>query len=112
MYIERKAGNLTGPARIGRVTFSKTGATIYYKGLEFRSLKGRGFKANYYEVATHEEYWISGPRKDGSDALYSTNIQAEIDEDVRHEYWTRIRKLPDPAKESTAISRGGCLVAP
>ena len=27
MYIERKAGNLTGEARIGRVTFSKTGKT-------------------------------------------------------------------------------------
>jgi hypothetical protein len=41
MYLERKAGNLTGPARIGRVTYSKTGATIYYGGREFRSLKGR-----------------------------------------------------------------------
>jgi len=45
MYIECKAGNLTGPARIGRVTYSKTGATIYYRGKEFRSLKGAGFKA-------------------------------------------------------------------
>ena len=26
MYIESKAGGLTGPARIGRVTFSKSGA--------------------------------------------------------------------------------------
>jgi len=50
MYIERKAGNLTGPARIGRVTYSKTGATIYYRGKEFRSLKDAGFKANYYDV--------------------------------------------------------------
>jgi hypothetical protein len=25
MYIERKAGNLSGPARIGRVAFSKRG---------------------------------------------------------------------------------------
>ena len=29
MYIERKAGRLTGPARIGRVGFSKTGKTLY-----------------------------------------------------------------------------------
>jgi hypothetical protein len=28
MYIERKAEGLNGPARIGRVTFSKTGRTI------------------------------------------------------------------------------------
>lgn len=92
MYLERKAGNLTGPARIGRVTHSKTGATIYYRGKEFRSLKGAGFKANYYDVESGEEYWISGPRKDGRDALYPTNVPTEIDDDVRDEYWTCIRK--------------------
>jgi hypothetical protein len=77
MYIERKAGNLTGPARIGCVTFSKTGATIYYGGRKFRSLKGAGFKANYYDVETGDECWISGPRKDGKDALYATNVATE-----------------------------------
>jgi hypothetical protein len=94
MYIEQKAGGLTGPARIGRVTYSKTGATIYYRGKEFRSLKGAGFKANYYDVATGEEYWISGPRRDGRDALYATNVFAEIDTDVTHQYWTKIRRQP------------------
>jgi hypothetical protein len=92
MYIERKAGNFTGPARIGRVTFSKTGATIYYQGKEFRSLKGAGFKANYYDVETRDEYWISGPRQDGCDALYATNVAPEVDADVSDEYWTTIRK--------------------
>jgi hypothetical protein len=92
MYIECKAGELTGPARIGRVTFSKSGATLYYKGQQFRSLKGSGFKANYYDVETGDEYWISGPRKDGVDALYATNIQTDVDEDVREEYWSKIRK--------------------
>jgi len=92
MYIESKAGNLTGPARIGRVMYSKTKATMYYHGKEFRSLKGAGFKANYYEVETGEEYWISGPRQDGNDSLYATNVAAEIDSDVSDEYWTQIRK--------------------
>ncbi len=91
MYIERKAGNLTGPARIARVTYSKTLATIYYRGKQFRSLKGAGFKANYYDVETGDEYWISGPRKDGRDALYPTNIPPEIDDDVKDGYWTQIR---------------------
>ena len=46
MYIERKAGQLTGPARIGRVTFSKTGKTIYYQGQQFRSREvGGGHQA-------------------------------------------------------------------
>src|SRR4051812_9346856 len=43
MYVEQKSGRLTGPARIGRVTFSKTGKTIYYRGRTFQGLKGRGF---------------------------------------------------------------------
>ena len=30
MYIEYKGSGLTGPARIGRVRFSKTGQTLYY----------------------------------------------------------------------------------
>jgi hypothetical protein len=96
MYIERKAGNLTGPARIGRVTYSKTRLSIYYHGKEFRRLKG-GFKANYYDVETGEEYWISGPRKDGRDALYVTNIPTEIDDDVKDDY-RRIRNPPKRLK--------------
>jgi hypothetical protein len=101
MYIERKAGNLTGPARIGLVTYSKTGATVYYRGKEFRSLKGAGFKANYYDVETGETYWISGPRKDGSDALYATNIPTEIDLDVREQYWKQVRKRPANSRRKT-----------
>jgi hypothetical protein len=44
MYIESKAGGLTGSSRIGRVTFSKSGATIYHQGKAFQSLRGGGFK--------------------------------------------------------------------
>lgn len=99
MYIERKAGSLTGPARIGRVTYSKTGATIYYRGKAFQRLKG--FKSNYYDVETGEDYWISGPRRDGDDALYATNIPTEIDDDVREEYWTKIRRRR--AKSKSAV---------
>jgi len=54
MYIESKAGDLNGTARIGRVTFSKSGATINYRGKSFQSLKGTGFKSNYYDVETGE----------------------------------------------------------
>jgi hypothetical protein len=101
MYIEAKGEDLTGPARIGRVTFSKSGRTIYYAGKAFQSLGGNGFKANFFDVATSEQYWISGPRRDGADALYTTNIRTPIDEDVREEYWTEIRKLPSKKKMKT-----------
>lgn len=94
MYIERKAGCLTGQARIGRVKFSKTGKTIYYDEKQFRSLKGEGFKANYFEVKNGEEYWISGCRQDGADRLDGERVPIEIDDDFREEYWLKIRKQP------------------
>jgi hypothetical protein len=99
MYVESKAGGLTGPARIGRVKFSKTGVTLYYGGKTFQSLKGRGFKSNYFDVESGEPYWISGPRKDGRDALYATNVPPEIDEDAHDEYWSKIRGLPVPPRK-------------
>ena len=86
MYIEDKSLGLVGNARIGRVYFSKTKSTLYYKGLRFRSLKGRGFKANYFEINTGAEFWISGPRKDLNDRLYGGNDGVVIDDDVREEY--------------------------
>jgi hypothetical protein len=94
MYIESKADGLSGPARIGRVTFNRTGRTLSYRGQSFQS-KGSGFKANYYDTETGERYWISGPRRDGLDRLYGKSASVvEIDDDVREEYWTEIRKKP------------------
>ena len=95
MYIEYKGDGLVGPARIGRVTYSKTGSTLYYGGKAFQSLKGSGFKANYYDVETGEHYWFLGPRRDGADALYATNVPTGIDEEIREEYWADIRRKPE-----------------
>ncbi|HEX3739063.1 MAG TPA: hypothetical protein VHV29_04995 [Terriglobales bacterium] len=95
MYIESKAEGLVGPARIGRVFYNKTGCTLQYREQKFQSLKGSGFKSNYREVGTRDEYWISGPRRDGADRLYTSNIPVEIDEDIREEYWTTIRRKPE-----------------
>ena len=92
MYIECK-NELNGHGVIGRVSFSKTGSTIYYSGKAFQSLKGHGFKANYFDIKTGEQYWISGPKKNGFDRLYGTP-GVEIDEHAREEYWLTIRKMP------------------
>src|SRR5260370_9277582 len=100
MYIENKSARppgqsgIRGPARIGRVSFSKTGKSLYYDGKTFQSLKGSRKKANYFDVDSHEEYWISGPKKNGADGLYGPR-PTPIDNDVREEYWTVIRKQPD-----------------
>jgi len=101
MYIEYKGdGGLVGDARIGRVTIFNKGKSLRYQDQRFSTLRGRGFKSNYFDVETGEYYWISGCRKDGRDALYSTT--AEIDEDVREEYWTKIRNQPE-LKEINSI---------
>ncbi len=93
MYIENKSEGLSGPARIGRVSFSKTGKTIYYGGRAFETLAGQGFKSNYFDVESGEQFWISGPRKDGSDRLYGGSSLVHVDEDVREEYWVETRRL-------------------
>lgn len=100
MYIEYKGiDGISGPARIGRVTFSKSGRTIYYGGKQFQRLRGRGFKSNYFDINTGEEYWISGPKKNGTDRLYGGTTG--IDDDVREEYWTHIRGQAVPPPKRT-----------
>ena len=93
MYVERKAGALEGPARIGWVTFSKTGKTIRYNGQSFQSLKGRGFKSNYIDIETGDAYWISGVRRDRQDRLYGGGLHnVEIDDDAKEEYARLIQR--------------------
>ncbi len=101
MYIESKADSLNGPARIGRVTYSKTGKTLHYAGKSFQSLKG-GYKANFFEMESGDEYWISGCKKGGGDRLYGGGLPVEIDEDVREEYWSSIRQQPSNRMRSKA----------
>ena len=102
MYIEAKDG-ITGPGRVGRVGFSKTGKTLTYKDKQFQSLKG-GYKANYFDLESGDHYWISGCRKDGNDSLYPDTI--DIDEDVREEYWREIRQMPERINDQTYRSFG------
>lgn len=104
MYIEYKGGSLIGPARIGRVTFSKSRKTIYYHDCRFRSLKGDGYKANYWDTNSGGSYWISSCRADGQDTLYPDMI--EIDDNVREEYWTKIRNRPDLVETTCFRSEG------
>lgn len=103
MYIELKTHpgghNDSGSARIGRVTFSKTARTIYYKGKQLQP--GRPATCgNHYDIETGDEYWISGCKKNGEDRLFGS-APVEIDEDVREEYWTTIRNQPERRSQTT-----------
>ena len=96
MWIEFKGDELAGPAKIGWVIVRDKGKRLDYGNQSFRTLRGSGFKANYYDIETREKYWISGCRKDGRDALYNTEV--EIDEDALEEYWLNIRREPQNNK--------------
>jgi len=106
MYIENKSGQLQGsagiqgPAVIGRVTFSQTRRTLYYQGRQLKKV-GNGYKYNHVDEQTGEHFWISGPKKNGADGLYGYR-PVPIDDDVREEYWTSIRKQPD--KKSSKVT--------
>jgi hypothetical protein len=104
MYIEEKAGVAALEANVGKVYLSKTGKTLKYNGREFQSLKGSGYKANYFDVDTKEHYWISNCRKDGNDGLYKTTVY--VDEEIREEYWTNIRNMPERKDQESFISTG------
>jgi len=93
MYVECKTDGLKGEGRIARLHYSKTGKTIYYGDRVLVSTKSYPLKANYYDKESLEDFWVSGPKKDGTDSLFPLVI--EIDEDVREEYWVNIRNQED-----------------
>lgn len=98
VYVEDKTDSLDGPATIGRAAYSKSGRSLTYRGR--RLFPVRGDKYNYVDRESRRQYWVSGCRRDGRDRLHGS-LSIEIDEDVRAEYWTRIRARPDLTRRST-----------
>lgn len=92
MYVESKseAGD-RGEARIGWVTFSKTGRSIYYAGKRLQRIKGGGVAGNYFDAETGDEYWVSGVKKDGTNRHWAGGGEIQVDDDARSEYEKIIR---------------------
>ena len=88
MYVELKTGfNHDGPAWIGRVRLSKTGRTLYYRGRRLQSLKGGGgMTANYVDIDTGDEFWVSGVKTNRQDRHWAGHGPVEIDNDAVDEY--------------------------
>jgi hypothetical protein len=86
MYVENKDGSIDGVhARIGWVSFSKTGQSIYYRGLTLQ--KGSGVRGNFFDVASRDEYWVSGVKRQGSNAHWAEQgVTIEVDSDALDEY--------------------------
>jgi hypothetical protein len=92
------SGGRTAWARIGRARFSKTGRTLYYGELE---LRGAG-QPWYREAVTGEMFHAQPARADGldrSEGRKRGSFPVEIDDDVREEYWTDIRREPQRRHE-------------
>lgn len=88
-YIELKSGyNDDGPAWIGYVKFSKSGKTLYFNGHAFQ--RCHGTFANYYDLETDEEYWISGLKKNTCDRHWAGHGKVSIDRRAVDEYLTYI----------------------
>jgi len=87
MYVENKDGKIDGAeGRIGWVTFSQSGRTVYYRGKQLQRAKGGGIRGNFFDTETGEEYWISGVKKRGSNAHWAERIKVEVDDDAAEEY--------------------------
>lgn len=87
MYVENKDGDIDGAAaRIGWVTFSKTGLSVHYRGRTLQRARGRGVRGNYVDGLTGEEYWISGVKVRGSNTHRAESVRVEIDPDAVEEY--------------------------
>ena len=87
MYVENKDGDIDGvPGRIGWVTFSQTGRSVYYRGRTLKRVKGGGIRGNFYDDATGQEYWISGVKKEGSNTHWAESTKVQIDSDAMDEY--------------------------
>ena len=92
MYVELKSGyGENGPAWIGRVTFSKSGRSIFYRGRELIRIRG-GVSGNYMDVQTREEFWVSGVKRSGSNRDWAGSGPVQIDDDVRAEYEALVAK--------------------
>ena len=106
MYVENKsqAGD-RGEARIGWVTFSKTGQSIYYQGRCFQRIKGGGVAGNYFDSATGDEYWISGIKKSGTNRHWSGGGDVQKDDDALSEY-ERIKSSRTTATDRKRRNKG------
>lgn len=87
MYVENKNGDIDGvPARIGWVSFSKTGLTVYYRGRTLSRVKGGGISGNHVDVDTGEEYWVSGIKQRGSNTHWAESTGVAVDDDAFEEF--------------------------
>ncbi|WP_420367030.1 hypothetical protein [Curtobacterium sp. L1-20] len=103
MFVQLKTGYNTdaGPSWIAKVRFSKSWSTVYFHGRTLRRVTGTAYanhNANFYDVDSGEAYWISGPKRDRTDARYGHGVPT-VDEDARVAYDKFLDGAPLPGRE-------------
>ncbi|MFJ2738408.1 hypothetical protein ACIO3O_01945 [Streptomyces sp. NPDC087440] len=100
MFVQLKTGYDTdrGPSWIGWVDFSKTWSTARFHERTLRRAEGM-FDANFHDTETGEEFWVSGPKRDRTDARYGPRA-AEIEPDAADAYRAFLDGAPLPGREN------------
>lgn len=99
MFVHLKTGHNTdkGPAWISLVSFNRSWKTARWHGKTLHRSPGM-FDANFYDVETDEEYWVSGPRRDQGDTRYSS-ITPTVDDDAKAAYEAFLDGAPLPGRK-------------
>jgi len=98
MFVQQKTGYDTdrGPSWIGWVDFNRSWKTAYVRGRELR--RWQGIDANFVDVETGEEFWLSGPKRDRSDTRYGPR-STTVDGDAVSAYEAFLDGAPLPGRE-------------
>ncbi|MFD4371188.1 hypothetical protein [Streptomyces sp. NPDC058486] len=100
MFVHLKTGHPTdqGPSWIGWVDFSKTWSTAHFRGRTLRRTAGL-YDANFHDVDSGEEFWLSGPKRDRTDARYG-RYAPEIEPAAADAYRAFLAGAPLPGREN------------
>jgi hypothetical protein len=98
VFVQLKTGYETdrGPCWICRAHFTKTWQSVQFHGRTLR--RQQGVRGNFVDVESGEEWWVSGPKRDQTDARYSWQ-QPVVDDEVRAEYEAFLAGAPLPGRE-------------
>lgn len=98
MFIQQKTGFDidAGPCWIGWVEFNRSWKTARFHGRELRRFQGPD--ANFFDVDTDEWFWLSGPKRDQTDARYK-NTTPIVEEDASAAYRAFLAGAPLPGRE-------------
>ncbi|MFB9311979.1 hypothetical protein [Nocardioides plantarum] len=104
MFVQLKTGHPLdqGPAWVGWVHFTKSWRTAHFHDRTLQRVTGTAGAnndANFVDAETREEYWISGPKRDRSDARYSSQ-RPIVEDDARDVYEAFLSGARLPGREN------------